>query len=150
MRGQFAGGRVDLDNAISFAIRVAYERIRVTFYRELHDQRLSVTPEQWVVLVLLWAKDGRRPSELSEQALRDRPTMTRILDTMQRNGLVKRMPAADDRRVRVIRLTARGRALRVPLTARVRAIVRRIERGIPDADLRVTRRTLIRIVGNLA
>lgn len=150
MRGQFTRGRIDLDKAISFAIQHAYERVRVALYREFHERGLAITPEQWIVLVLLWERDGRTPSELSAATLRDRPTMTRLLDTMERNGLVTRKPVAGDARGRVVRLTAAARKLRAPLTARARRIVTRLERGISEADLRTTRRTLQRIFENLA
>ena len=150
MRGQFTRGRIDLEKAISFAIQQAYERVRVTLYREFHESGLAITPEQWIVLVLLWERDARTPSELSAATLRDRPTMTRLLDTMVRNRLVTRKPIAGDGRGRVVRLTRRGRALRVSLTARARRIVKRLERGISESDLLVTRRTLGRIFDNLA
>ena len=150
MRGQFTGGRIDLDKAISFAIQNAYERVRITLYREFHDRGLAITPEQWIVLVLLWERDERSPSELSEATLRDRPTMTRILQTMERNGLVTRAAVAGDGRGRIVCLTRHGRALRRSLTARARRIVTRLEAGISESDLRVTRRTLRRIFENLA
>jgi len=150
MRGQFTRGRIDLEKAIAFSIQHAYERVRITLYREFHESGLAITPEQWIVLVLLWERDARTPSELSEATLRDRPTMTRIIDTMERNGLVARKPASADGRGRVVWLTRAGRKLRAPLTARARRIVKRLERGIPEADLNVTRRTLTRIFENLA
>jgi DNA-binding MarR family transcriptional regulator len=150
VRNQFAGGRIALEHAIAFHVQHAYERIRITLYREFHEHGLSITPEQWIVLVLLWERDGRTPSELSEATLRDRPTMTRILDTLERNGLLTRKPTQEDKRARIVHLTRAGRALRVPLTAGARRIVKRLERGIPEADLRVTRRTLQRIFDNLA
>ncbi|HET9003820.1 MAG TPA: hypothetical protein VFN39_07430, partial [Gemmatimonadaceae bacterium] len=71
-------------------------------------------------------------------------------DTMERNGLVRRKPVAGDGRGRVVRLTRRAEKLRTPLTARARRIVARLERGISEADLRTTRRTLRRIFDNLA
>jgi DNA-binding MarR family transcriptional regulator len=150
MRGQFTSGRNDLKKAIAFAIQRAHERVRVTLYREFHEEGLRITPEQWVVLVLLWDREGRTPSELSEAALRDRPTMTRLLDTMERNGLVTRRTSRSDRRGRVVQLTRLGRSLRAPLMTQARRIVARLERGISENDLRVTHRTLQRIVENLA
>jgi len=149
MRGQFNRGKIDLEKAISFAIQHAYERVRITLYREFHDSGHAITPEQWIVLVLLWERDERTPSELSEATLRDRPTMTRLLDTMERNGLVTRKPLPGDARGRVVRLTRHGRSLRAPLTTRARRIVKRLERGISESDLRVTQRTLNRIFENL-
>ena len=149
MRDQFSGGRIALDRAMAFAIQQAYQRLRTATYREFHEHGLEITPEQWIVLVRLWDRDGQSPSDLSDATLRDRPTMTRILDTMERNGLLARAPAPDDGRGRIVRLTRAGRELRVPLTAAAKRTVKRLEHGISDADLETTRRTLNRIAGNL-
>ena len=150
MRDQFAGDRIVLDRAIAFALHHAYQRVRSAAYRAFHAHGVAVTPEQWMVLVRLWERDGQAPSELSDVKLRDRPTMTRILDSMERNGLVTREVDAGDARARVVLLTAEGRALRQPLTRVARALVARIEADIPERDLETTRRTLQRIFDNLS
>ncbi|HKG95838.1 MAG TPA: MarR family transcriptional regulator [Gemmatimonadaceae bacterium] len=150
MRDQFIGDRIVLEQAMAFAIHHAYQRIRTTTYRAFREHDLDITPEQWMVLVRLWDRDALTPSELSATTLRDRPTMSRILDSMEARGLLVREPDATDGRGRVVRLTRAGRALRAPLTAVARSLVGRIERGIPEDDLAVTRRTLRRIFDNLA
>jgi DNA-binding MarR family transcriptional regulator len=150
MRDQFTSGGVSLERAIAFSIHQAYQRLRTATYREFREHGLEITPEQWIVLVRLWERDGRTPSELSEATLRDRPTMTRILDTMERSGLIERAQAAEDGRVRIITLTRAGRELRAPLTAAAKRMVKRLERGIPEADLLTTQRTLQRIFENLS
>ena len=149
MRDQFAGDRIVLERALTFALHHAYQRVRTAAYRAFREHGVEITPEQWMVLVRLWERDGQAPSELSATTLRDRPTMTRILDSMERNGLVTRDVDAADARSRVVRLTADGRALRQPLTRVAHALVKRIEADIPERDLETTRRTLQRIFDNL-
>jgi DNA-binding MarR family transcriptional regulator len=119
-------------------------------YREFHRHGLEITPEQWIVLARLWQRDGRSVSELSESTLRDRPTMSRILDSMEKTGLVARSVDREDARSRVVTLTREGKALRKKLVPVAMELVARLEAGIPEIDLLTTRRTLRRIFENLS
>ncbi|MDT8371681.1 MAG: MarR family transcriptional regulator [Gammaproteobacteria bacterium] len=67
---------------------------------------------RWWVLVLLMREDDycATPSRLAEQAGVSRATMTGLIDGLQREELVKRVPDPDDRRKTLIRLTATGQA----------------------------------------
>lgn len=150
MRDQFEGESIVLENALAFALHNAYQRLRTATYQEFNRRGLELTPEQWIVLVRLWQRDPRTPSELSESTLRDRPTMTRILDTMEKHGLVVRKLDPRDGRGREVHLTPLGRGLRRRLFPVARKLVERIEDGISEADLLVTRRTLRRIAENLS
>src|SRR5262249_6888808 len=150
MRDQFDGDRIVLDNALTFVLHGAYQRIRGFAYREFAAHGLEVTPEQWMVLVRLWQHEPISQADLGELTLRDRPTMTRILDGMEARGWIARGRDPDDARIRLVRLTADGRALRKQLVPIARAIVARAEAGIAEADLITTRETLRRIAANLA
>jgi DNA-binding MarR family transcriptional regulator len=150
MRDQFTSDGIALERAIAFALHQAYQRLRTVTYREFREHGLEITPEQWIVLVRLWVRDGQTPSDLSEATLRDRPTMTRILDSMERGGLLVREPAPEDGRGRMVRLTPAGRGLRAPLTKVAKRLVQQLEAGIPEADLVTTQRTLQRILENLS
>ena len=149
MRDQFSGDQVVLENALPFLVHSVYQRIRSNAYQEFNAHGLDITPEQWIVLVRLWQKDGRGVSELCESTLRDRPTMSRILDTMEASGLVERTIDAKDARARVVHLTREGKGLQKKLVPIAKALVAGFEVGIPEADLLTTRRTLRRMLENL-
>jgi len=90
--------------------------------RNLTDHNIS--HGRFGVLMLLWrsssprgAKLGelaagecgpRTPAELAEAAGVTRATMTGLIDTLERDGFVKREPDPDDRRMMSVRLTAKG------------------------------------------
>lgn len=149
MRGQFQGNQVVLEKALPFLIHACYQQLRSLTYKEFLGQGLELTPEQWVVLVRLWEKDGQSQSALSESTLRDRPTMSRILDTMEKSGLVERCVDPDDARSRLVRLTRTGKALQPKLVPIAKKLVSRLEAGIPERDLETTHRTLARMLENL-
>ena len=83
--------------------------------------------------------------ELSRVVAIEPPTMVRNIDRMVRDGLVRRVPDPDDRRISRIYLTDRGRALRdqlVPKAAAVNAAT--LERLTPNEG-----RTLRRLLGKV-
>jgi MarR family transcriptional regulator, organic hydroperoxide resistance regulator len=149
MRGQFDGNQVQLEKALPFLIHACYQQIRSATYKEFLGHGLELTPEQWIVLVQLWEKDGQSQSALSERTLRDRPTMSRILDTMEKSGLVERSVDAQDARSRLVKLTRTGKGLQAKLVPVAKKLVARLERDIPERDLETTHRTLGRMLENL-
>jgi DNA-binding MarR family transcriptional regulator len=149
MRDQFDGDQVVLENALPFLLHSVFQRIRGESYREFNKHGLDITPEQWIVLARLWRRDGQTASELSESTLRDRPTMSRILDNMEAHGFLTRTVDPKDARTRIVSLTREGKALRKKLVPVAKSIVLRLEGGIPEADLLTTRRTLRRMLENM-
>ena len=59
----------------------------------------NVTPPQWGVLVALWEQDGLSLSELAKRSFFDGPTMTGIVDRLEKANLVERRRDSSDRRV---------------------------------------------------
>ena len=71
----------------------------------------DLTPPQYAVLNLLWEQDGRPFKEFADALLCTRATITGIIDTLERKGLVMRKPNPVDRRSLLATLTEKGRAL---------------------------------------
>ena len=71
----------------------------------------NLTPPQYQTLRLLWVQDGRPFKELAASNGCTPPTMTGIVDTLEKKGLVTRQPNPADRRSLLVTLTEKGRAL---------------------------------------
>ncbi len=110
----------------------------------------GVSIGHWPFLRVLWEGDGLTQRELSHEAGMMEPTTFAALKAMETLGYVVRRPVPGDRRKRQVFLTTRGRALErrlVPLAREINAIA---VRGVPDADVAATRRTLLALLENLA
>jgi DNA-binding MarR family transcriptional regulator len=66
---------------------------------------LSITIEQWSVLYHLWKEDGRSQQELCTRTFRDKPSITRLVDNLEKLNLVRRVSSKEDRRINMIYLT---------------------------------------------
>ncbi|TAE83705.1 MAG: MarR family transcriptional regulator [Bacteroidetes bacterium] len=78
----------------------------------MKSRNLPITPEQFGVLTHLWRKDGLQQSELAVCTNRNRANVTRIIDILEREGIVMRQDDPDDRRVFKIFLTDLGKQLK--------------------------------------
>ncbi|UCD41051.1 MAG: winged helix-turn-helix transcriptional regulator [Chloroflexota bacterium] len=82
--------------------------------REIKRQtvnQVELTPPQYQTLRLLWERDSQPFKDLAAANGCTRPTMTGIVDTLEKNGLVTREPNPDDRRSLLVTLSEKGKAL---------------------------------------
>lgn len=110
----------------------------------------DITIEQWSIMVQLWAKDGQSQQELSDCTDRDKPCITRLIDTMEKHNLVVRVPDKIDRRVKLIYLTHKSREFQKTLTEQVLKSLDEALEGIDDDELAVCRKVLKKVCENLS
>ncbi|MCE2824318.1 MAG: MarR family transcriptional regulator [Sediminibacterium sp.] len=72
---------------------------------------LEITIEQWSVLYHLWKQDALSQQELCNRTFRDKPSITRLIDNLEKQKLVKRMPSKEDRRINLVCLTDSAKLL---------------------------------------
>ncbi|MFQ6093426.1 MAG: MarR family winged helix-turn-helix transcriptional regulator [bacterium] len=72
----------------------------------------GITSSQYAVLYRLWEEDGLSLTELGKKLYFDNPTITGVVDRMERDNLVNRERNNEDRRVIKIFLTSRGKELK--------------------------------------
>ncbi|GAP51870.1 MarR family winged helix-turn-helix transcriptional regulator [Streptomyces azureus] len=80
-------------------------------------REMDLHPGQELLLMHLLDRDGQTQSELLDSVGLDHSTVSKSLRRMQDAGLLIREPAEHDRRVMVVHLTDKGRAMREPLAA---------------------------------
>ncbi len=108
-----------------------------------------ISAEEWAVLLVLWQHGPQSPSVLAQITIKDRTTITRLLDAMVRKSLVQRDEDPKDRRRSVVRLTSRGAELKGDLVPVARGLIDQSMAGIPPEDIAVTLRTLQAMTHNL-
>jgi DNA-binding MarR family transcriptional regulator len=99
-----------LDEQLCFALYSASRAMTRTYAPLLEP--LGLTYPQYVVLLVLWERDGVPVHEIGARLALDSGTLTPLLKRLERQGLVERRRGSDDERVVRIHLTAAGRALR--------------------------------------
>jgi MarR family transcriptional regulator, organic hydroperoxide resistance regulator len=110
-----------LDNQLCFAVySTAHVFNRV--YKPLLD-RLGLTYPQYLVMLVLWERDGVPVKDIGEKLFLDSGTLTPLLKRLEAAELVKRTRSTEDERQVLIALTSRGQALREKAKALPQAIL---------------------------
>jgi DNA-binding MarR family transcriptional regulator len=117
--------------------------------RAFSQEDLHITTEQWSVLSCLWNEDKVTQSDLCDLTRKDKPSMTRLIDNLQRSKIVVRVPHATDRRVNLIHLTQYGASLREKVTAVVQSVVDKALKDVSESEIMVARTVLNKIIANL-
>jgi DNA-binding MarR family transcriptional regulator len=99
-----------LDDQLCFPIYLA-ARLVVNAYRPLLDE-LALTYPQYLVLLVLWERDGLSVGDLGERLYLDTGTLTPLLKRMEKQGLLTRRRRGEDDRVVENWLTDSAKALK--------------------------------------
>lgn len=118
-------------------------------YKEFRAHGLSVTPEQWVVLQVLFIKDGVSQQELATMTYKDKPSMTRILHNMEKHTLIARLVDRSDKRSNLIHLTKQGLQQYQQARAIVIAAMKEALKDLKEGEIQQALTTLRKIYKNL-
>lgn len=122
-------------------------------WRNLVDERLKTadqTQPRW--RVLSWAEllPGIKQTDLAERMNISGPTLVRILDSLEGQGMIERRESADDRRVKEIYLTERGKPICDQIDVEVSKIRDAVLEGVSEQNLRTCLEVLAHVRRNLA
>ncbi len=101
---------LSLDRQVCFALYSA-SRATTAVYRPILE-RLGVTYPQYLVLLVLWEKDGRGVREIGAELDLDSGTLSPLLKRLEGLGLIERRRLTSDERRVEIHLTDAGNELR--------------------------------------
>ncbi len=132
---------------LPYLLNRAGARIATAFGEEMRP--LGASLQIWRVLAALREKDGRRMGDLSETTSIEVSTLTRLVDNMEKGGLVERRRDAGDARAVAVHVTAAGRRL----TKRILPIAERYEtvalKGFSAREAATLKKALRRLYDNM-
>lgn len=103
------------EDCICFRLGKAARKVTRAYREEISSHGL--THGQFFLLVAIMEAEGLLPSELAERTAQERPTITGLLDRLEKEGWVERRADPRDRRALRIYLGSRGRESRAELLA---------------------------------
>lgn len=124
--------------------------VRKELAQRFRDNGFDVGPEEWAILLILWNKGAQTPSVLADATIRDRTTVTRLLDGMVAKGLVKRDIDPNDRRKTRVQVSELGLSLKDGLVAVAQGLIAQTLDGLSSEDVDTTVQTLRRMSLNLS
>ncbi len=121
-----------------------------TMQRRMAEAGFEVQIEEWAVMLVLLQAGSLRHGELAERTFRDRTTLTRFLDGLEKKGYVKRERAPDDRRSILLSLTQESMDLMQKLLPLAFLTLSTALDGLSERDQQRLTELLEKVEGNLS
>jgi DNA-binding MarR family transcriptional regulator len=87
------------------------DQLRQFMQKKFRENNIDLTYEMHQIMNCLWKKDGINQQELANLTLKDKASMTYLIDNLTKRALVKRAEDPSDRRSKLIYLTPRGKQM---------------------------------------
>ncbi|RQP15990.1 MAG: MarR family transcriptional regulator [Parapedobacter sp.] len=127
----------------------AYTALSRRLQKNFRNAGIEITSEQWSILYALWEEEGLTQQELAQRTFREKTTITRLIDNMERNGLVIRVTDKSDRRTNLIYLTKVGRQLKEACMKQADQTLREALSGVATEHIGIAKDTLKKVYENL-
>ncbi len=112
---------------------------------------IELTRPQLVMLIIL-LKNNEQPQPQNSLAFltnRDKASLARLIDTMEKKNLVERFADEKDKRVKLVKLTENGKRTLFQAFPVVGDVNKTIQNNIPEKDLKIAIEVLKKIVSNI-
>jgi len=133
----------------SFITGKASTAVARRLQKNFKDAGIEITIEQWSVLYHLWKQDGQSQQQLCEATFRDKPSITRLVENLEKSKLVKRVASKNDRRSNIIFLTKEAKNLEQTTMEVANLTLNEALEGVTNGQIEIAKEVLQIVYENL-
>lgn len=120
---------------IPVAINFLNCKIKKHFSDVLQSHDINLTPEQYLVMDILWDEESLSQQTIADILQKDKNSVTKFIDSLEKKGLVYRSTDKNDRRINNIFVSEEGRRLKQKTTDVAVNTMESILNGISEDEL---------------
>lgn len=138
-----------IKDRIGSIVYVVGSLVRGLSSQTFSEKGFGITPEQYLILLLIIENEGVYQRQICEITLKDRANIARIVDILLQKGLIDKRADSNGRRIYKIVPTQKGKDIIKAIEPCDLDLRWFITRGIAEEDLAITKRTLEKIKQNV-
>lgn len=123
--------------------------VKLRYLQAFAQLGIDITPEQWVMLDSLYQRNGQSQTELAGDSYKNAPTVSRIIDLLEKKGFVERQRFENDRRRYKIFLTDAGKSVVEKVQPAVSSLRQQSWDNLSDEDYTQFIRVINQVFDNL-
>ncbi len=138
-----------LSKEIAVELNLSHCRLKQYIASMLKKRGVPLTPEQFILIDLLWNQGAMSQQQLADQMQKDKNSVTKLVDAIEKKGFVVRSQNPKDRRSNTILLTEKAELLKSGAKQNGIYILDRMLEGISEEELRNFLQTLSKLNHNM-
>ncbi|MCJ7746355.1 MAG: MarR family transcriptional regulator, partial [Desulfobacterales bacterium] len=132
-----------VEDRLIFLISKVYQKLIINLQKAFSESGLEVTPIQVMLLFFLQKNNGSSLTQISQGLMLENPTVTGLIDRLEKLGYVKRSNHPDDRRVYLIYLTEKGNMVAKRALPIIKKLNEEIKVGYSKKEIDAFKKVLI-------
>ncbi len=138
-----------LSKEIAVELNLTGCRLKQFIASKLRRMDVPLTPEQFILIDLLWNQGSMSQQQLADQMQKDKNSVTKLVDALERKGFVVRQQNRNDRRSNTLVLTEKAEGLKHGAKQKGISILDEMLLGISEEELRSFLVTLHKLNRNM-
>ena len=134
---------------LGLLIRSAHNSMTERFVQNVLNSGLDISMDQWMILGPIWQLESPSQKELGKICFRDKPSITRIIDSLEKKSLVVRVPDQIDHRIKRVILTNLGKQLFYDVLPIMEKTKEEVRGDISEEEIQIFKNVLSKIIKNL-
>ena len=125
-----------LSKEIAVELNLTGCKLKQFLAAKLREKGVPLTPEQFMLIDLLWNQGEMTQQQLADQLQKDKNSVTKLVDAIERKGFVVRQQNIHDRRSNTLVLTEKANLLKPGAKQKGISILDQMLEGISEEELR--------------
>ncbi len=139
-----------LSKEIAVELNLTGCKLKQFLASKLKQMGVPLTPEQFMLIDLLWNHGAMSQQQLADMMHKDKNSVTKLVDAIERKGFVVRRQNKNDRRSNTLVLTEKANQLKPGAKQKGISILDQMLEGINENELRMFLETLRKLNVNMA
>lgn len=138
-----------LSKEIAVELNLTGCKLKQFIAAKLRQMSVPLTPEQFMLIDLLWNQGPMSQQQLADQLQKDKNSVTKLVDAIERKGFVVRQQNLQDRRSNTLVITDKANQLKPGAKQKGISILDQMLEGISEEELRNFLATLRKLNVNM-
>ena len=138
-----------LNKQVGVYLNLVHNRFKQFITTIFQENGHNITPEQFLVMDELWDNGVMSQQQIADKILKDKNSVVKLIDGLEKKGMVKRVVDKKDRRQNLIKLTPYSIKLKDDITTTAMDAVNLIIKDIPTNEMYVFIKVLTKMGENM-
>ncbi len=138
-----------LNKQVGVFLNLVHNRFKQYITAFFQEEGYNITPEQFLVMDTLWDEGSMSQQKIADTILKDKNSVVKMLDGLEKKHLVKRVACKEDRRQNLIEITPYAKEIQQNVTDIAMNAVDHVIKDIPKQDLYIFIKVLTKMAENM-
>lgn len=131
------------EDRLIFLISKVCQKLIANLQKAFIESDIEITPIQVMLLFYLQKNDGSSLTQISQGLMFENPTVTGLIDRLEKSGHVKRSDHPNDRRIYLVHLTEKGKKIAIRALPILKRLNEEIKKGYSKEEIESFKKVLI-------